>query len=542
MHSLGEQFPANLVRVIRNVKRKLKSGKTVSYKRTFHVRQAQPGDRYSTGASKGNDIPATAASPVDPGAGQEEPTVGGEQERAEQQPVFRIAVQVLGPPWAPDDKMVSKEVDPVPADIRKKYDPKNMAMRASGPVEQEVPFNTVVSGDPILWGVDEVSVLDRMRSGRISRLRIHSGGSGTMMADVVATDGLTEKIYLRLDALTPPWVFQAWGELYGLRRGKGDTCKRAAASYEAAKGFGLDDLVPPTVLRFEDIDAFDSILPDDLMERRRVYAESLARRTGENPGVLKKHIKGFGAAQMYVKDTWTVVSEDWVHELFSGEDKTDEVDSLNRIYVVLPEDRRVAFLRAAVLDFLLWTADRHLGDVLFSKHDLHPVVFMASEVSMPNPGALAMAALGDGGSVVHPGEGESFPILWSDFVIMMAARGTDAEMSDYEALGIDVAGRMTKDRMVEIGRTLTEHGVPNSNTAAVLMRAKMLGVAAKKIARNPMLAALHFAHLMGDDDPELLEERDSTRILEEVNEAMKMVAGDEFDFVSALKKKPEDRA
>jgi hypothetical protein len=454
--------------------------------------------------------------------------------------VSRISVQALGIPWAPDEKLVAKERDPVPPGIRRKYDPKNMAMRANGPMEQEAPMNTVVAGDPVMWGTDEVAQLDRMRSGRIARLRVHPGGSGVMIVDIDTIEGFTEKAYLSIGALTPPWVYQAWGDLYDLRRGKGDTCRRAACSYEAAKSFGLDDLVPPTVLRFDEVDTFDTVLPDDLMERRHAYDESLARRTGENPGVLRKKIKGFSSAQAYVKETWTIVSEKWISEIFSSEGKTDEVDILNRIYSVIPENRRVAFLRAAALDFLLWTADRHLGDVLFSKHDIHPVALMASQVSMPNPGKMAALAAEDGGSVVHPGGSEGYPMLWSDFVIMLAARGGDDEVNDYESLGIDIATRMTKDRMVELGRSMTEHGVPAANAAAVLFRSKMLGVAGKKLARNPMLAALHFGYLLGGEDPGLLEERDSTRIVGEVNAAMKMVAGDEFDLVAFMRKKPEN--
>ena len=463
-----------------------------------------------------------------------------QEKSKKEQPVSRLAVKALDVPWAPDDKMASKERDPIPPDIRRKYDPKNLAMRSYGPVEQEAPLNTVVSGDPVLWGSDEVALLDRMRSGRISRLRVHPGGSGVMIAEIEAIDGLYEKAYLKIGALTPPWVYQAWGELYDLRRSKGDTCRRAAASYEVAKAAGLDDIMPPTVLRNDEVDSFDTVLPDDLMERRLAYGESLAKSTGERPGVLRKKIKGFSSAQAYVKDTWTIVSEDWVGELFSSEGKTDEVDLLNNIYTSIPENRRVAFLRAAALDFLLWTADRHLGDVLFSKHDLHPVALMASEISIPSPAKIAAAVEGDA-DIVHPSVGSAYPMLWSDFVIMLATRGTDDELKDYEFLGIDIAGRMTKDRMVELGRSMTEHGVPSVNAAAVLVRAKMLGVAGKKLARNPLLAALHFAHLLGGEDPGLLEERDSKRILEEVNEAMKMVSGDDFDFVPYMKKKPEYR-
>ena len=303
---------------------------------------------------------------------------------------------------------------------------------------------------------------------------------------------------------------------------------------EVAKAAGFDDLIPPTVVREDKYGDINPILPADLLERQEEYEEALARRTGEHPDALRNQLSGYGWLQLLREETWTIDGEEWFAEIFQRPGDVEPKSVLNRIFDVMPTDRRFGFIRAAVLDYILWTGDRHLGDIIFSANERHPVHLVWNGLSCPCPCKIGRRFLDQGGEATYVSSDVDLkggvPMLWSQPLSMMATRGRDKDLDDFEKIGIVVANRMKDDRPFEMARSLLEHDMSPLAIAGVLSRLWLLATHSRKIARNPYVAAQYYASILSGEEPEELQ-----NVAVFVNQSMKKVLIRDFDFVTEMR-------
>jgi len=542
-----EQF-GRLVRVIKSVKRKSKGGGTRTVKQAFHVRRANPGDVYSaakaadlkndTGSAEVSKLLQKAAKARVPGEEGEEQSPEEAQGQEVVEPVMRMEIRYHDIAWKIGDSVKDRsERDPVPASVRRRFDKDNRAAHAPTPLNYDTPMSNVVPTDPVLWGVGEPGTIERMRTGSVTRMKLVDSENGMMLVRIQGRDHLAEHAYMCLESLRDPAVYTVWGDFYDIVKGDGDLTRRAAAAYETAKACGFDDLVPPTTFRFDDYGDFEVILPRDLIERREQYNEQIAIRTGENPDSLRKQLGGYAVLFLAHRDMWTVDKEDWFKLLFApGKGRKD---ILNTIWDHIPERRRIAFLRIAMLDYILWIGDRNMGDITFCDEPRHPVHVMGNELSFACPRRIARAVLENGvGEFLsaNPDPRAGVPMLWSDPFMKLATRGTERELDSFERVGVATASRMKDDRAVELARALIEHKITSLCTAGVLSRIWLLATHAKEIARNPYFVAQLYARVLsGEEMPEM------EGLFIFVNRTMKHVLVREFDFVAEMRENEEDQ-
>jgi hypothetical protein len=395
-------------------------------------------------------------------------------------------------------------------------------------------MSTVVPTDPVLWGVGEPATIERMRTGTVNRMKMVGSENGLMLIKLQGRDHLSEYAYMCLESLRDPAAHSVWGDFYELEKGEGDLSRRSAAAYETAKACGFDDLVPPTTFRFDDYGDFEAILPSNLIERREQYNESIALRTGENPDTLRKQLGGYAVLFLAHRDMWTIDKEGWFKELFVGGDR----DALNQAWEHIPERRRIALLRIAMFDYILWVGDRNMGDLTFCDEPRHPVHVSGSELSFACPRKIGQAVLENGVSEFlspDPDPRAGIPMLWSDPLMKLATRGTERELDSFERIGIATASRMKDDRAVELARTLIEHKIGPMCVAGVLSRIWLLATHSKEAARNPYFVAQFYAQILsGEELPEM------EGVSEFVNRTMKSVLVREFDFMGEMKMPSED--
>lgn len=118
---------------------------------------------------------------------------------------------------------------------------------------------------------------------------------------------------------------------------------------------------------------------------------------------------------------------------------------------------------------------------------------------------------------------------------MVAVRGGDAEIADYEAISIAISARMRDDRPIELARSLLEHRATPLQMAGILSRIWMLETFSKDIAKDPYFAARYYASILGGtSDPGMDGVRDF------VNNSMHKVLVREFDFYSEMQSGDQD--
>lgn len=535
---LAEALPAGLHRVIRKMKRKLPNGQTKEYEQAFRVKKAAPGDRYATRQTA--DIPTNASQqPAEepqeapPGADQVDPSQPVDPAMAAPPPPpTRMAVQVLDLPWELGDGR--DDEDPVPPEIRKRYDAKNRAGRATNPLSIYVPANTVTAGEQMLWGVTEQELVQRLRTGTMNKFRMSGSSSGTMFVKVEGGDGYIHKAYLQLEGLYDPYDYDVWGELYDAEQKMGGFSRRAAAAYEIAKAAGFDDIVPPTVLRHDEYGNLDAIMSDELIERRQLFDESIARVMGTEAPQVRNHLSGFASVQFFPEGFHGIDQESWFHELFE-QPAEGENDKLNRIFEAMPPDRRMAILRAAVFDLILWMGDRTWGSIGWEGglNPRHKMILMNNSLCCPNPHAMALLRPKYGASYLDaPVEPDAFPLLWSEPVLMVAQRGGDQEMRDYEEIAVTAVRHLRNDRSPELVRSLMEHQIPLIDIAGTLARVGMLWTHHQQIARNPLLVLEYFEDLMNGEVTPLQAE--FMEVEDYVNDVMTNATGRDFNFAAEM--------
>jgi hypothetical protein len=541
---VSEDLAAGLHRVIRKLKRKGPDGKTYEYEQSFHVKKAAPGDRYaqrkehelpaaSGPATQQSQVPDEEPQPADQIA-SDQAAAQSPQEQIQAPLPSRVSVKVLDLAWELGDGKDAE--DPVPPEVRRRYDVNNKTARATNPLSMYVPANTVTAGEQMLWGVTEPELVGRLRTGRMTQFRVAGSSTGCMLVKIEGGDGYIHKGYLKIEGLNDPYLYDVWGDLYDAEQKEGGFARRAAAAYEIAKASGFDDIVPPTVLRHDEFGGLDAIMSDELIERKQRFEESISRVVGDQPDKIRRHLQGYAAVQFYVDGIHGIDGEKWFHELFE-EPEGVENDALNRLFEVMPTERRMAILRAAVFDFILWTGDRTFGSIGWGGgiNNRHAIVLRDNELSLPNPHGLVLLRSKYGQTYLDPPvEANAFPLLWSDPVMMVATRGGDQELRDYEEIAVTAVRHLRNDRSPELVRSLMEHQIPLLSIAGMLARVGMLWTHHQQLARNPFLVLDYFTALAESIDPTPIE-AEFMEVEDYVNEVMSNVVGRTFDFSAEMR-------
>lgn len=538
---LGEALPVGLTRVIRKLKRRGNDGKTQEYEQAFHVKKASPGDRYA--AKKELETPAlsNAAQPVSaaPQAVDAAPPSDDTSPLSQvAPPPQRMSVKVLDIPWTLGDGR--EPGDPIPAEVRKRFDKNNRAARSTNPLSIYIPANTVTAPDQMLWGVVERELVARLGTGRFTKFRVGGSHNGCMLVKIESGDGYIHQGLLKIEALTDPYAYEVWGDLYDSNPAEGGFSRRAAASYEIAKAIGFDDILPPTVLRHDQYGDFDPIMSDELIERKKRFNESISAAVGDTPVSIRKHLNGFASVQFCPQGFHSIDGENWFYEFFSQDGHDEGADKLNRIFEFMPEGRRMSLIRTAVLDFILWTGDRTLGSIGWADEiaTRHGIILTDNDLSLPNPYALSILRPKYGVDYLSPPvEPNAFPLLWSEPVMMVAARGFEKELRDYEEVAVEMVRRARGEVSGELARTLMEHQIPLLDIAGMFIRIEMLWTHHQKIARNPFLALdLYYEMASSDaDSPPGPLEVEFAGAIDSVDEIMSKATGRDFDLVTRMR-------
>lgn len=524
---LQEKFGVGLTRVLKKVQR---GGKTV--KQAFHVKQAAPGDQYAT--AKGATPAPAAKGPPPVAPAIEDPNAQPAAEAPAPVMPVRMTVTYHKVPWldikGPDK---DQEPDPIPPFIRKRFEKGSKTISTVSPDVAGFPVITVRPTDRVLWGADEPDLLITLRAGIIKKLRLVGSGNGLMVAKIEANSGGTFYGYMWMESLRCPLLKQLWGDIIDFSVDNGPLSRRAACAYEASKACGLDDLTPPTVHRTDLDGDIMALLPDSLIEQA-CKNEWVSNITGKDKEAIRAEIGKHATVQLIRGDLWPIESEQWFRNLFGSSDS----DAMNNIWSAMPADRRIAFLRVAVLDFVIGNLDRSFGDMAFSDDPRHPVQVFGGELAMPCPRTIGLAyAQGGYGTYadIESNAPGALPLFWSEPATMVAVRGGDAEIADYEAISIAISARMRDDRPIELARSLLEHRATPLQMAGILSRIWMLETFSKDIAKDPYFAARYYASILGGTpDPGMDGVRDF------VNNSMHKVLVREFDFYSEMQSGDQD--
>ena len=537
MADVSEQFGANLVRVIKKVKRRSPDGGTQVVRQAFHVKKANPNDEYSSanGRSKVPPLPK-GGSKVTTATG---PLLQPEPEQAQavpqaQAPATRILVRYYDIPWLKKQtKSAVEKEDPISPALRRRYEKGNRALQAIDPGPLNVPVSSVLPTDRVLWGVDEPDLLADLGSGTVTKMRVVKPNSGLMLARIEAHRGGSYSAYLWLESLRDPILKSIWRDLVDLKDA-GALSRRASAAYEVAKSCGLDDVIPPTVSRFDEEGNLTAVLPVSLIEKSEHLVDWVSRETGDDPENVRKRLGGHATVQLVRDRLWTIENEEWFKDIF---ERTNS-DVLNNVWEAMPLDRRVSFLRLAMFDFVVWNLDRSLGDIAFCDNPKHPVVAYGNELSMPCPSKIGKRYMESGiGAYGDPAEDavSGRAIMWNDIMTMLVVRGGEEEISDCEKIGQDIASRMKGDRAKELARSLIDRKLSSLQISGALSRIWMLATHSKDIAKDPYFAARYYAQILQGTVPDEMK-----GVTEYVDQTMQRTLVGDFDFVKEMKAEAKD--
>jgi hypothetical protein len=445
-----------------------------------------------------------------------------ELQTATEQHVHRIEVQPLTIPWqlAYDDP--DEIPDPVPSEIRRRYSDKNKALRLQDPMGTSTPFFTVPPGEDMLWDVVEVDALNRLRTGTIVTVKPSQVGN-FIIAKIESTEGIIERGYVRFEGLINDRIYDLFGDMYSFRRGVGDVSRRAAAAYEIAKAAGFDDLVPPTVYRCDQHNGLEPVLSTDAVEQ---FSDVLGIKKEQLPELIGNS----AAIELWNEDTTCLC------ETLDFSNILNNPELINNFYSNLNDIHKMALLRAAVYDFLVWNGSRTWMEVLACPSDRHPLHLVNNNIVLPDPIALGVAYLdyqntyGDGCPV-----GISYmPMLWSDPVMMAALRGFEEEAEIYNNIGYACGRRLQGQRVVELIRSLNDHGISQLATAGMLVRAAFLRFGAHVVMRDPLVVARYFSSIITGDIFEPGFDIDLDAMVDSINKAMNKSIYADFDFIKYM--------
>jgi hypothetical protein len=526
MKDIDEAFGAGLVRVLKKVQRKGKDGTSKEVKQAFHVKQAAPGDQYAHGnaAQAAKPVRMAPQQAMQPQPMQIDPETGEPEEPV--MPPTRVMVRRPEIPWI-KKKGAQVSQDPVPKELRKRFEKGSKSLPIANPAVTGSPILTVIPTDRLFWGGDEPDLLMSLRHGTIRKMRLVGGNSGLMIAKI--EDRLAGHRYgfMWMESLRCSLLKQVWGGIIDFEDDDGTLSRRAACAYEVAKACGLDDLTPPTVHRIDDDGDITGLLPDSLIEQAN---EWVSRTTGRAPDDVRAAIGAHATVQLIRGELWPIESENWFRDLFGRPS-----NALNKVWDVMPPDRRIAFLRLAMFDFVIGNLDRSWGDMVFSKDPRHPVIVYGNELSVPCPRVIGIEyATGNYGTYSEDVPG-TLPLLWSEALTMLVVRGGDAEINDFEKIGITIAQRMQTDRPVELARALLEHRATPLQIAGVLSRLWMLATYSKDIAKDPYFAARYYGSVLSGGANQVFK-----GVEDFVNNTMRKVMVKKFDFYKEMESGGDD--
>jgi hypothetical protein len=522
---IDEAFGAGLVRVLKKVQRRSSDGTTKTVKQAFHVRKAAPGDQYAHGKNMEAmrpvpmqpQAPMAGPAPIDPETGEPEEQVASPN---------RIMVRRPAIPWL-KKKNEPDSRDPIPKAVRQRFAKGNKTLPISNPAVTGSPIMTVIPTDRLFWGGDEPDLLMSLRHGTIRKMRLVGGSNGLMIAKIDDRNAGTHYGFMWMESLRCSLIRQVWGGIIDFKNEDGPLSRRAACAYEVAKACGLDDLTPPTVHRVDDEGDINELLPASLIEQAN---EWVSMTTGKPPDDVRREIGAHASIQLIRGEPWAIESEPWFRNLFGKQS-----NALNNVWEEMPPDRRIGFLRLAMLDFIIGCLDRSWGDMVFSDDPRHPVVAFGGELSIPCPRIIGMEyATGSYGSYTDDVPG-TLPLVWSEALTMLVVRGGDAEMADFEKIGISIATRMKTDRPVELARAMLEHRVTPLQIAGVLSRIWMMETYSKDIAKDPYFAARYYAAVLSGGANQIFK-----GVEDFVNNTMRKVMVRKFDFYKEMASGGED--
>lgn len=511
-----------LVRVLRTVRRKRPDGKVISYKRAFYVKKASPNDRYALEPNERSKVaqaketePQSVEAELEPQS-LEQPIVSSVD-------FTRIEVEPMEMPWGIGDSHDS--VDPVPAEIRRRFSPENRATRNTNPVNHNIPINYVQPGEDLLWGGTDAELLNRLRTGFITQIKASNTSNTHFLCKIESTDGNVERAYIKFDGLADQDVYKLYGDMYDLGQMDGSLARRAGVAYEIAKAVGLDDVVPPTVYRFNEHNGLDPVLSLTVTDR---LSELFG---GCSSDAIRDLLGDHAYIQLWADPTGCAADQAWFKDL------NNEPDKINYFYSNCGGPRIAsALLRGAVFDFITWNGSRTFSDILFYESERHPVGLSRNEIIMPSPIAVGAAYLDYGSKYSEgcPPNVQYMPLLWSDLVMTAALRGYEGEALIYEQIAVECARRLKGDRVTDLVRCLGDHGIDHLGIAALLVRIAFLRYGSRVCMRDPLVVARYFSSILTGDQFDPGFDINIQEMEESINKVISSARTTDFSFRDAM--------
>ena len=511
----------SLVRVMRDVKRKRPDGRLVTYKRAFYVKKANPGDRYSLKQPESPQRPVSnSAPPVEQDVEQNDAEQGLDYVPVQDEDLTRIEVQPLDIPWDMDAD--SAAADPVPEAIRIRYAKGNRSSRHTNPINSNIPIYYVKPGEDLLWGSVDSEMLNRLRTGVVSKVKPAGTNTSTFLSKIECTDGMVERAYIRFEALVEQKIYDLYGAMYDLDEDDGSLSRRAAAAYEIAKSVGLDDLIPPTVYRYNEHNGLEPVLSttaiDDLSIALDFPKSELVDKMGQHTSV-----------QLWCDGTSCLSQQSWMLDLINDKSLLNEFYS--NCGPCEPQ-----FIRAAVFDFIAWTGCRTLADLVFCSNARHPMHLISNDLILPDPIAMGTSYIdyqrkySDG----CPANVQYMPMIWSDMVSMAALRGYEPQAMMYEEVAVECARRLKGDRVIDLIRSLSDHKIGPLAIAGLLVRVAFLRYGSRIVMRNPLLVAEYFSSLITGQPFDPGFDIDLNEMENSIDKAINKATMGGFSFVSTM--------
>jgi hypothetical protein len=536
---MTEAFASKLLKIKRKLTKRTPSGGSAKSDQVMHVKNPQAGDEFHPPEARDAAAAQKASKAVKQGRPIKDPVRPVEPLQVHPDEAGnRIGVGANPIPWsAPEDK-----ADPIPKEIRAKYDNKK--------VTKMYPSSGAVNTSPLeptnatLWGTVEADLVDKLRSGRLISAKMAASFdiNGYMLVKIECPDSTVYSAIMKMEYLYNRYLYQRFGHVYSLKKETADISKRDAAAYEVSKVIGLDCLVPPTVVREDYSGTLDPILDKSLIESREAHFESIADRVGKTKDQVRTELGGISAVTLFPRVSTVLPDLDWFRRLFSEEGDAPE-DGLNNFWSLMPPEQREALLKIAILDYILWIGDRNLSSVVIGTKPEQIMMVPDNGISLPDPRIVAdhysrNAGPYIGGQMVP---GDAYPLLWSDIVILMAARGGVNEINDYARLASDVAGRINESRCNEMVHALLGHGIDQIVIAGLLLRIYALISHARYLARDPFLIAKLYLSLrtktpIEGPTPGVSIVDELAAAVEKTNKIMGNATGSDFDLQSEMAK------
>lgn len=510
-----------LYRVLKKIQRP--DGTT--HKRAYYVKKASPGDVYAQRNIAPQQAPQVYTD--DPGnqnVDQEADLNNGMVDTAalEQKYAHRIVIEPLVRPWVLAGETKAAEKDPVPAEIRKRFDPENRALRFRSAIDLNIPLFTLKPGQDLIWGATDVDLLNRMRSGMVVGIRPSQADGHPSVVKIESPDGSIERAYVRFEGMIEDKVYDLYGDMYDLYEDRGSCSRRAAAAYEVAKASGFDDLVPPTVYRVNEHQGLEPMLST-------IAIETMADAINKPKTAIPKMIGDSAAFELWLENTTSFCEYPPFVEVLA------DSDLMNNFYDNFP-DLRAKLLRGAVYDFLVWNGSRTWMDMTVCPNPQHPLHLIRNNLVLPNPIAQATAYLDYQSDYANgcASNAQYMPMLWSDLVMTAALRGYEEEADIYDDIGWNCSKRIQGETATDLVRSLNDHRIGALAICGLLVRVAFLRYGAKQVMRNPLLVPQYFASVLTSQAFDPGFDIDLNEMVESIDKVMKIGFAYDFSFMDTL--------